>query len=83
MQPGLSAVKRMSEDALPMHSKRANDGSVSITGGVLCIPLVKCPVCMDELPPPLMQCGGGHLICGPCVEKVNARGICPCAKDLD
>lgn len=78
----LTAIKRQSEDSLTSLTKRSNLGQD--TGfGALWIATVQCPMCMEALPPPLMQCEGGHLICHACAARVSARGgACPCALNL-
>jgi hypothetical protein len=31
----------------------------------------ECPVCMDYMLPPYLQCQAGHLVCGNCRPKVT------------
>ncbi len=41
--------------------------------------LPKCPVCYDELSPPIFQCFNGHIICKECLERLeqNRSKECP------
>ncbi|KAL7072961.1 hypothetical protein ACQ4LE_007745 [Meloidogyne hapla] len=36
----------------------------------------ECPVCLDYMLPPYLQCQAGHLVCGNCRPKVSACPTC-------
>uniref|UniRef100_A0A914YLK7 E3 ubiquitin-protein ligase n=1 Tax=Panagrolaimus superbus TaxID=310955 RepID=A0A914YLK7_9BILA len=46
----------------------------------------ECPVCMDYMLPPYLQCPSGHLVCGNCRPKVtccpSCRGPVPSIRNL-
>ncbi|KAL3077317.1 hypothetical protein niasHS_013306 [Heterodera schachtii] len=46
----------------------------------------ECPVCLDYMLPPYLQCPSGHLVCGNCRPKVTAcptcRGPIPSIRNL-
>lgn len=38
--------------------------------------LFECPVCFDYVLPPILQCQGGHLVCGQCRPKLTSCPTC-------
>lgn len=36
----------------------------------------ECPVCMDYMMPPYLQCQSGHLVCGNCRPKLTCCPTC-------
>jgi len=46
----------------------------------------ECPVCMDYMLPPYLQCSAGHLVCGSCRPKIQhcptCRGSVPSIRNL-
>ena len=41
-------------------------------------PAPECPICLELMLPPtkIFTCSNGHLVCGPCKEKVAQCSIC-------
>ncbi|GAB0098996.1 uncharacterized protein DMENIID0001_148130 [Sergentomyia squamirostris] len=37
---------------------------------------MECPVCMDTIPPPAMQCQNGHLVCAKCRIRAEKCPVC-------
>lgn len=37
---------------------------------------LECPVCLDTIPPPAVQCGNGHLVCARCRSRQGDRDRC-------
>uniref|UniRef100_A0A1B0GQS0 Uncharacterized protein n=1 Tax=Phlebotomus papatasi TaxID=29031 RepID=A0A1B0GQS0_PHLPP len=37
---------------------------------------MECPVCMDTIPPPAIQCQNGHLVCAKCRIRADKCPIC-------
>lgn len=38
---------------------------------------LSCPVCLEVMLPPVMQCSRGHAICSDCLEKIREPKKCP------
>ena len=38
---------------------------------------LECPVCMETILPPILQCAAGHLICSDCLAKLARPKLCP------
>jgi E3 ubiquitin-protein ligase SIAH1 len=65
--------------------------STSLLGGngpstIELLSAFECPVCMEYMLPPYLQCPQGHLVCGNCRPKVNCcptcRGAAPAIRNL-
>lgn len=39
----------------------------------------ECPVCLDLIMPPIVQCVNGHLLCSPCSMKISS--VCPLCRE--
>ncbi|XP_059621152.1 uncharacterized protein LOC132264841 [Phlebotomus argentipes] len=37
---------------------------------------MECPVCMDTIPPPAIQCQNGHLVCAKCRMRADKCPVC-------
>ena len=37
----------------------------------------QCPVCLEHIPPPILQCPNGHLFCQSCRQRFTAPARCP------
>jgi len=46
--------------------------------------MIKCPVCLDAIRPPILQCPDGHLICKECRDHLDYPRRCPiCRSSLN
>jgi hypothetical protein len=36
----------------------------------------ECPICMDHMFPPFLQCNNGHMLCNDCLRKIKDCPIC-------
>ena len=46
------------------------------------LPCPECPICLDDMKPPtkIIQCRGGHLICGKCQTRPSVK-FCPSCRE--
>ncbi|KRX92169.1 E3 ubiquitin-protein ligase Siah1 [Trichinella pseudospiralis] len=86
VQPTASA-SASSGSAAPTQLSTSSSGHLpqnSCTAEVLSV--FECPVCLDYMLPPYLQCQSGHLVCGNCRPKLTCcptcRGPVPSVRNL-
>lgn len=55
---------------MPMNLERLTASITSILAAL------ECPVCMDTIPPPCVQCQNGHLVCAKCSMRAEKCPVC-------
>lgn len=65
--PGLSKNDSESKNASSSKEQAANEHLLS---------LFECPICYDNILPPILQCQNGHLVCKSCRTMINTCPTC-------
>ncbi|KAK0399037.1 hypothetical protein QR680_002878 [Steinernema hermaphroditum] len=64
----------------------AGSTSLTLNQNVEFLSAFECPVCMEYMLPPYLQCQSGHLVCGNCRPKIQCcptcRGPAPSVRNL-
>lgn len=55
---------------MPLNLDRLSSSVQSILAAL------ECPVCLDTIPPPVIQCMNGHLVCFKCRSRSEKCPVC-------
>lgn len=55
---------------MPLNLERLSMAVAKILGAL------ECPVCLDTIPPPVMHCQNGHLVCAKCRSRSEKCPVC-------
>jgi hypothetical protein len=69
-----ACAKTGSEGAQTVHPEEAKGGSSSLHDALRTA--LECPICIETMLPPILQCPSGHSICKTCSSKVRKCPTC-------